>query len=437
MFHWEPAYTTLLIIAVMVVLLFYRKIPSYIVALLVMGALIVTGVVPADEMFAGFSDTTTLIILFMGPVGEALIRTGAGTALGNGIISFAKGSERRVLLLVIFAGTLLSAATPHTGAFLALMPITVTVAEMSGIPVKNLMLPLAISTAFGGKLTLVGSTPNIMTNKFCAEAGIREFGFFEFGHVGIVIAVLGTILLVALYGRKRKDTAAGTSVERQEQKIELRTYPVPQTKKGKFHMWCSVAIMILAALLMVFIEPLEEATGINIAAVALIMAVLTVLTGCLKPAEFLQSVPWDAVLLFASLIGVGVAMEQSGAAQLIASGILGLFPNASPMALLAIMFLTSGIIAQFMSQTAALGIMAPIFLLVGQEAGMNPQIVLMAVCTAVGLAVATPIGTPPNVVAAARCGYTFGDFMKVGIPVMLIAFVVSMVMLPMIYPLMA
>lgn len=202
-------------------------------------------------------------------------------------------------------------------------------------------------------------------------------------------------------------------------------------------MWCSVAIMVLTALLMVFIEPLEEATGINIAAVALIMAVLTVLTGCLKPAEFLEAVPWDAVLLFASLIGVGVAMEQSGAAQLIASGILGLFPNASPMALLAIMFLTSGIIAQFMSQTAALGIMAPIFLLVGQEAGMNPQIVLMAVCTAVGLAVATPIGTPPNVVAAARCGYTFGDFMKVGIPVMLIAFVVSMVMLPMIYPLMA
>jgi solute carrier family 13 (sodium-dependent dicarboxylate transporter), member 2/3/5 len=417
----------LIIICTAIAFFINGRVPLAITGLGVIVALIVTRVLTINEAFAGFSSQVTLLILFMAPIGEALIRSGAGQLVGKRIVTMAGGNERKLVLIVMLLSLFMSAFTTNTGTVLTLLPIVLSVSVGFSIAKEKLLIPLAFASAFGGVLTLIGAAPNMLINSFAREYGVQPFSFFSFGLVGIWIALAG-MLYMYFIGIKQLKKSPVVFAE-----PSVATGQSPQTVDKKKVLFSSL-IMGFTVVCMVSINWVQRVMGLSLAGIAMVGAMLTVLTGCLNMKEFYRSVSWDSVILFASLIILGNAMQKTGAAELVSLQLLRIMPTENPYFVIAVVFFIGGFIAQFMSHTAAVAILAPIFLAMAHNLGINPRTVLMALCLSTGIAVATPIGTPPNVIVYHNASYTFFDFVRTGTPVFLIGWVISVVLLPVFYP---
>jgi solute carrier family 13 (sodium-dependent dicarboxylate transporter), member 2/3/5 len=428
--------TVLLIITIAIILFIQGKIPLAVTGLGVIAALIMTRVLTVQEAFAGFSNQVTLLILFMAPVGEALIRSGAGRLIGIRIIRMAGGSERKLVMIIMLLSLFMSALTTNTGTVLALLPIVISVSVSFNIPRERLLIPLAFASAFGGVLTLIGASPNILINSFARDYGIEPFGFFTFAKVGGFIAAGGMLYMYTIGIRQLSRSGSGTpagndenSDENNDEKILPDAVAVDKRK-----VVLSSVILGLTVLAMMSIKWVEASLGLSLAGIAMIGSMFTVITGCLTMKEFYRSVSWDSVILFAALIVLGHAMTKTGAAEMVSLQIIRILPADNFYLVTAVVFLIGGLLAQFMSHTAAVAILAPIFLTMANTIGMNPRTVLMALCLSTGIAVATPIGTPPNVIVYHHASYKFSDFVKTGGPVFIISWIIGTALLPVFFP---
>ena len=139
--------------------------------------------------------------------------------------------------------------------------------------------------------------------------------------------------------------------------------------------------------------------------------------------------------LVAGMLSLGLAISQSGAAALIANGLVGVFLPMGPLVLLAGLFLTTTLMTQIMPGAAVAAILAPIAIQTAQQAGLNPRSLAMAVALATSMAFITPLGHPVNVLVLGLGGYRFRDFLRVGLPLTVLLFGVVMILLPIFWPL--
>ena len=168
---------------------------------------------------------------------------------------------------------------------------------------------------------------------------------------------------------------------------------------------------------------------------AVIGAILCVLTGCMKEKQAYTSIDWVTIFLFAGMMPVATAMDKSGAGKLIADAVINLMgTNPSPYFATAILFLLSCLLTQFMSNTASCALLAPIGIAIAQGMGANPHAVLMAIAVAASCAFSTPVGTPPNTIVLGPGQYSFTDYMKAGIPLIVVCFIVSLIVIPIVWP---
>ena len=129
------------------------------------------------------------------------------------------------------------------------------------------------------------------------------------------------------------------------------------------------------------------------------------------------------------------ALEVTGAGEMIADKVIGaLGANPSPVLFTFVVFILCCIMTNFMSNTATTALMAPICVSIAQGMGADPRAVLMACVIGGSCAYATPIGMPANTMVVTAGGYTFKDYAKAGVPLILVATVVSMILLPILYP---
>ena len=135
------------------------------------------------------------------------------------------------------------------------------------------------------------------------------------------------------------------------------------------------------------------------------------------------------------MMPVATAMDKSGAGKLIADAVINLMgTNPSPYFATAILFLLSCLLTQFMSNTASCALLAPIGIAIAQGMGANPHAVLMAIAVAASCAFSTPVGTPPNTIVLGPGQYSFTDYMKAGIPLIVVCFIVSLIVIPIVWP---
>jgi di/tricarboxylate transporter len=171
-----------------------------------------------------------------------------------------------------------------------------------------------------------------------------------------------------------------------------------------------------------------------ITAAALLAGVLMVLTGCLTMDEAYQSIEWRAVFFLAGMLPLGIAMEKTGTAQLLADLMVGTLGRVGPLALLAGFYALTNVLAQFMSNTAATVLIAPIAINAAQRIGGDPHALLMAVALAASAGFLTPMAHPSNALVMGPGGYRFGDYLKVGLPLDLWVFAVVLLVLPLLWP---
>lgn len=170
------------------------------VALLVLGALAIFGVVNTEQAFAGFSNSAVITVWAMFILSEGLTRTGIADVIGRQVMRAGGSREVPMILVIMITGAVLSAFMNNIGVAALMLPVVVDVARRTRIPASRLLMPLAYSTLLGGLMTLIGTPPNLLISEALAQSGREPFKLFDFTPIGGVVMITG-VVFVALIAR--------------------------------------------------------------------------------------------------------------------------------------------------------------------------------------------------------------------------------------------
>lgn len=183
------------LLAVAVILFASDRLRPDVVALLVMLALILKGILPVAEAVAGFGDQVVILIAGLFVVGEGLVRTGVAYQVGVWLTRMAKASETRLLVLLMLAVAGLGAFMSSTGVVAIFIPVALSVAARLKLDPSRLMMPLAFAALFSGMLTLIATPPNLVINDALRTAGLQPFGFLSITPIGLLALAVGIIYM--------------------------------------------------------------------------------------------------------------------------------------------------------------------------------------------------------------------------------------------------
>lgn len=192
----------------------------------------------------------------------------------------------------------------------------------------------------------------------------------------------------------------------------------------------AAAIMLLMIAMMVFdFIPVAPVTAVIIA------GLLTVFAGCFRNVEAAyKTINWESIVLIAAMMPMSTALEKTGASALVSQGLVESLGSMGPTALLAGIYFTTSLMTMFISNTATAVLMAPIALVAAQQVGVSPYSFLFAVTLGASMCFASPFSTPPNALVMKAGGYTFMDYVKVGLPLQIIIGIVMTFVLPLLFP---
>ncbi len=163
---------------------------------------------------------------------------------------------------------------------------------------------------------------------------------------------------------------------------------------------------------------------------AILGAVAMIFTGCVRGSEALQSIQLQVVLLVGAALGIGKALEASGAASFIANSILGTVGTTNPVIILAVIYLLTVVLSEFLSNNATAAMMGSLAIATAAQMNVNPRPFLIAVTVAASCAFASPIGYQTNLMVLNAGGYKFMDYVKVGLPLNFLCMIIALIVIP-------
>lgn len=417
----SPTTITLLLLAFAIISFLLEKIPLGLTATIVALGLNLTGVLDASKTFAGYVNSNVILCVGMFVVGQALFETGMANKIGGLVTRFAKGEKMLIIAIMIIVGVM-SGFLSNTGTAAVLIPVVCGIADESGYSRSRLLMPLVFAAALGGNLSIIGAPGNLMGVNALQELGLKT-SFFMYAPVGIPMLAVG-ILYFAVIGYKLLPADGGSQEKAEGGRQDFSDIPV-------WKQAVSMIVLILVILAMIF----EEQIGIKIQISACVGAVILVLTGVISEKAALESIDLKVVLLFGGSLALANALDSTGAGNLIADQIVGLLgSNPNPLVLLLVIFIVTCLLTNFMSNTATTALMVPIAVSLAQSLGADPRAVVIATVIAGSCAYATPIGMPANTMVVGLGGYKFNDYVKSGLPLIAVSFLICMVLLPVLYP---
>ena len=171
------------------------------VAILVVIALMLTGLLAPQEALSGFSNPLVLTIAGLFVVGGGLAQTGVANALGGVLAKVTRGGEAVLIMVIMLSVAVLSGFMSSTGVTAIMLPVVVSLAWNAKVSPSKLLMPLSMGSLLGGLLTLIGTAPNIVVSGQLAAGGLKPFGFFTFAPVGLFMLAIGIAFMV-LIGRR-------------------------------------------------------------------------------------------------------------------------------------------------------------------------------------------------------------------------------------------
>jgi di/tricarboxylate transporter len=594
----------LVILAISIFLFIADWIRVDVVALLVLLALILTGLITPTEAFEGFSSPAVITVWAVFIVSGGLFYTGVANRLGDRLLKVAGTRPPRLIGLLMATVGLMSGVMNNVGATAVLMPAVVSMSRKARLRASQLLMPLAFGSLLGGMMTLIGTPPNILASDALRMAGLEPFSLLDFAPIGVPALILG-VVFTALVGRRLLPERApserfGATIGPDEELVDLyrlgerlfrarvpagspligqtlincglredfelsvvglqrqgrtalsldkdteleqddvlliegmvdnlvwadatgRLVVQPQVGINDGDLQSEVVgiaevilsphsrlvgktladiqfrekyqVSVLAILRdgrprrtalvelplrfgdtllvqgphqyirilqrepdFVVLGDLEAAPAIRvkkaplalglmlvmlvpviigwlpIAASALLAGILMVITGCLTMDEAYGSIEWKAVFLVAGTLPLGIAMEKTGTAALLAGLMVDAVGAYGPLALLAGFYVLTNLLTQFMSNAASTVLIAPIAIQAAQQMGSDPHALLMAVAVAASAGFLTPVAHQSNVLVMGPGGYRFSDYFKVGLPLNLLTFAVTLLIVPVVWP---
>lgn len=204
----QEMWITLSILFVAIVFFVTERLRVDVVALAVVVALMLTGILTTSEALAGFSSSAVLLIASLFIVGGAIFQTGLAAMLGQRILQIAGTSQTRLMIVIMAAVAVMSGFMSDTGVVAVMLPAIVSLAASVKLNPSKLLIPLAFASLLGGAGTLIGTPPNIIINELLLEesakgtmiAGqiIKPFGFFSFTPLAIVLIIVGILYMISI-----------------------------------------------------------------------------------------------------------------------------------------------------------------------------------------------------------------------------------------------
>jgi di/tricarboxylate transporter len=593
----------LVILAITILLFVTEWLRVDVVALLVLLALLITGLITPEEAFSGFSSPAVLTVWAVFIVSGGLFHTGVANLLGDRLLQIAGTNPRRLVGLLMTTVGLMSGVMTNVGGTAVLMPAAVSISRKARVSASKLLMPLAFGSLLGGMTTLIGTPVNILISDILNQAGYEPFSLLDFAPVGLAALILGVIYMAfvgqrslpqqtaveamassgadidlvdsyrlgerlfraripagsRLVGQKLADSSLREEFEltviglERQGKLSLALEKDTILQRGDVLLiegmvdnlvwaeatgWLDVqpevgvedrdlqsevvgiaevllaprsglvgktlaeilfrekyGLTVLAVLRdgrprrtglvdlplrfgdvllvqgprqkirilqrepdFVVMGDIEVAPAVRankallaigflvlmlvpvvagwlpIAASALLAGILMVLTGCLTMDEAYQSIEWKAVFLVAGTLPLGIAMQETGTAEYLAGFLVDILGGLHPLALLAGFYIMTNLLTQFMSNAACAMLVAPIAIVAAQRVGSEPYALLMTIAVAASAGFLTPVAHQSNVLVMSPGGYRFGDYFKSGLPLDLLTFGVTMVIVPLLWP---
>lgn len=417
----DPATATLCILAVVAFLFVTEIIPLAVTAIGATVSLGVFGILEPKQVFSGLSDSTVVLFAGMFVVGTAVLESGLATAIGNAVVNKVGTREVPLMVALMIVTIVMSAFASNTGTVACLMPVVIGLCAAAKIPVSPILMALAVAANTGGTITMVGTPPNIIAASSLESASITPFGFFEYAYIGVPLSIMGVVYM-AYFGKRLvpHNMADYGSIEDHGTNVKV----------SHRKMYTCTAILLFVIYGLSFGFP-----GISADMVAIIGALLCVLTGCINEKQAYHGIDWVTIFLFAGMLPLAKALDTTGAGGMIAHEVVGLVgDNPSPMLFMVVLFALSCGLTQFMSNTAASALLCPIGISIANEMGASPYPVIMAIAIAASCAFTTPVATPPNTLVMGPGGFRFKDYLIVGTPLVLLSLLVCMMIIPNVWP---
>lgn len=417
------AVLSLVILFVVVVLMLIDKvkIPATTLALTAAVLCCALGMSSFSEILKNIGSSTAVLIISLSILGAALFHSGLAKKIASGILKITGRSEKGVILGILLASILLSAISSNTAVVLMMIPLVKCISQELNITLKRTMFPLAIGAGLGGGCTLIGGTSNVSGNQILIDAGLPSMGFWTLGAVGIPVAVISVILIILLRDKLMPKDEGGYEGEEMDMSVM-------ESSGDKRRMVVTGVITVLAVIAMMI-------STSALFVVALVGALLVIITGCVSEKEAFAAVDIKLLILIASFGVISESISNTGGDKLIADAFIKVIgTNASPVVICAALFFVTALLTQFLSNIVAIMMMGPIAINIAGVLGVNPFAMVLTVIIAGNACFATPFGSPYLTIMMPTAGYKFKDFVRMGLPFVIIYWIASVLIIPVVWP---
>ncbi len=427
---------TLAVLAAVVAALIWDKVRADVVALAGAAVLLATGAVRPSEVQGAFGSPALIALASLFVIVYAIELSG----LLDRLIQLAVGLCRRVgaagLWVMIGLSGLLSGILNNTPIVVLGAPVIRDTANALGLSPKRYLLPLSYMAVLGGCLTLIGTSTNLLVNDMARVAGQPAFGLFEITPVGFSVAAVGALYLFTLSGRlMRIDGSAGEPhppapadpIEFGGAQVGDAALFAPQRQLDTRRAMLAVSVFasVIAA----------AALGIApIAATAFAGAVLLILLRAISADEAYRGLRPEILLLIAGMVVLGIALEETGLAAAATEALVDTLRPYGPLVALALLYGATLFLTEVLSNATVAVLVTPLAVALAESLGVSPRPFLIAVMMAGSAAFATPFGYQTNVIVYQLGGYSYLDFVRVGLPLNLITWATAVAAIAWFFP---
>lgn len=430
---------TLAVLAAVIAALVLDKARADVVALCGAAVLLLSGAVRPVEVQGAFASPAIIALASLFVIAYAMELSGLlDTAIHKGVLLCRRTGRAGLWMLIGLCGGA-SAFLNNTPIVVMSAPVVRDVAKTMNLGPKRFLMPLSYAAVLGGCCTLIGTSTNLLVSDMAMVADQPRFGIFEITPVGLCVAAAGGLYLLFFSQRLIGSAAEGPQPDSiaidqiggepglaGAQLGSLAAFAAERPlHKGKA--WTSAAIFVIVV----------AAASFNlapIAACAFAGAVLLIVLRVITADEAYSGLRPDILMLIAGMVVLGIALEETGLADAATRGIVGSLDQLPPLWALIGLYGATLLLTELLSNATVAVLVTPLAVALAEALAVSPRPFLVAVMMAGSAAFATPFGYQTNVLVYQMGGYSYADFLKVGLPLNLITWAAAVVAIQAYFP---
>lgn len=409
---------TLAVLAAVVVALLSDRVRADVAAMAAAAALLAMDVISLQDLGRGLASPALVALASLFVIARALDVTG-----GMGVIirSAARMTDRMgaasAPVIITLCGSL-SAFLNNTPLVILAAPIIQDSARRLGVSPKRLLIPLSYASIMGGACTLIGTSTNLLVDDMAQRQHLAAFTLFEITGVGLAIAAVGALYLAFIAPRLLPADDAGVE----------HAGILPETPPPLRLVPALISVTVFAFVLG------AAAGGLPIAVVAFVGAMALLAFQVMKPEEAYSGLRPQVLLMIGGMLVVGEALGKTGLAFQATNTVALWTQPLGPIAALAIIYVATSVLTEIMSNAAVAVLITPLAIGLAENLGVDPRPFVVAVMMAASASFATPVGYQTNTIVHQVGGYTYMDFVRVGLPLNVISAIVAVLVIPRMFP---